>query len=179
MLRTQKNRENGITIYIKTLRVFFLHSSVFSFHLLCPSLSKYRPEVLFLSPSRPANHHHCRPASASPGHHFCSPFNPRAQPPSPVKKTEQPRRQPYRPVTSDAHSGHHLRRHHDQKNHLGVLYPKVLTGKPFITLENLVHHCSSSSFLHAGGVNSFTPLPTIPTRGQWVGGAGFVPGLTL
>ena len=107
VLRTQKNRENGITIYIKTLRVFFLHSSVFSFHLLCPSLSKYRPEVLFLSPSRPANHHHCRPASASPGHHFCSPFNPRAQPPSPVKKTEQPRRQPYRPVTSDAHFGHH------------------------------------------------------------------------
>ena len=44
----------------------------------------------------------------------------------------------------------------------------MLTGKSFITLENLVHHCSSSLFLHAGS----ELIHSLPGRV----GPGLVPG---
>ena len=45
------------------------------------------------------------------------------------------------PTTIPATSGHHLRRHNDQKNHHDLLYPKISTVTPFSILENPLSLC--------------------------------------
>ena len=112
------------------------------------SLSKTRICSL-LHPSRPARSGH---QSSTTRHHFVprlSYTTPALFPSSQARfLAEQPddsSHRPHLPTPIPATTGHHFLRHHDQKNHLGVLYPKVLTGKSFVTLENLVRYCSSSS----------------------------------
>ena len=76
--------------------------------------------------------------------------SPSVQSPYPTRKQRQQTvtATPTAPLPSQfpATTGIHFRRHNDQKNHLEVLYTKVLTFSPFNILEKSRMHCSSSSF---------------------------------
>ena len=83
--------------------------------------------------------HPSSPASQSP-----SQAKAEASPPSPASTDRR------LPTPFPATTGRHFRRHHDQKNHLNVLYTKVLIVSPFFVLEKSAFYCSSPSFCAPG-----------------------------
>ena len=149
-IKDAENRENGRITYLRILSQSSSCSPHRFYLVYSASLSKTRGASVSLSLSV---HQRQTPTPAT-----LLPFvvnrlsitSPATQQSSQAKATQN------KPVacnvtasfstTSPATTGHHFRRHHDHKNHLDLLYPKVLTGTLFITLENLQIFCSSSSF---------------------------------
>ena len=121
--------------------------------VLLLSLSKKQRRRCHNSPSRPVKNFHRRPPIISPHQHHIPPLNPsNSSKISGEGRVDDSRGNSspcnvnrHLPTSFPATSGHHFRRHHDQKNPLDILYTTVLTDKPFLELKNLVVYCSSSS----------------------------------
>ena len=107
--------------------------------------------LLQLPPLQPA-----QPLSSSPSPLSSLPLSQQLRQRQQQQPPPQQRQQPL-PTPFPATTGNHFRRHHDQENHLDILYTRVLTVKPFIKLEKPQDHCSSSS-RHATGSEFHSPL---------------------
>ena len=128
--------------------IFFFLSS------LSPEEPK-KPDLQFsLSPSRSA----FQPPSPTTAHHHVvsrsSLYTPEVQPWSQPKvaavTTTTATSPEHLPSSTPATKGLHLRRDNDQKNHLEVLYTKVLIISPLDTLEKSHCYCSYFSFCMQG-----------------------------
>ena len=143
--RGKNSRKNpSILLQIAPESTTLFPFSFSSLSVIRPSLSK-KPEAFFslplgqqLRPRTPTTSHLSIATSVSTP-------TPETEPRSQAKLTEATSiaatQAGQLPTPPPATTGHHFRRNHDQKNHLDLLYPKVLTGTPFITLQNFtIHH---------------------------------------